>query len=108
MRSRSLSVIWIFDISPSSNSKLCYKVRHEVTDAAQSVFRTRVRGIIAGIKLKRLRVADIFFEKGTGCWSKIPTLAGKMHAGLQITREKIVRWGAEQGRTNNPPGSQRA
>ena len=63
---------WIFDISPSSNSKLRYKVRHEVTDAAQSVFRTRVRGIIAGIKLKRLRVADIFFEKGTGCWSKLP------------------------------------
>ena len=51
-------------------------------------------------------MADIFLEKNTGCWSKIPTLAGKMRAGLQITREKIVRWGAEQGRANNLLGSE--
>jgi hypothetical protein len=35
---------WIFDISLSLNSKSRYKVRHKTTDAAQSVFRTRVRG----------------------------------------------------------------
>ena len=62
-------------------------------------------------------MADIFLDKNTG-WSKIPSLAEKMHAaadppalpgtGGQVTRENIVRWGAEQGRANNPPGSERA
>jgi len=39
--------VWIFDISTSSNSKSRYKVCHKGTDAVQSVFRTRVRGVIA-------------------------------------------------------------
>ena len=30
--------VWIFDISPSSNSKSRYKVGHKATDAVQSVF----------------------------------------------------------------------
>jgi len=53
-------------------------------------------------------VVDIFLDKDTGCWSKIPTLAGKMHEGLQITREKIVSWGEEQNRRDNPTGLERA
>ena len=41
-------------------------------------------------KTKEAERGRHFFEKNTGCWSKIPTLAGKMRAGLQITRKKIV------------------
>ncbi|MES0447225.1 MAG: hypothetical protein ABUJ92_11835 [Desulfobacterales bacterium] len=51
----------IFDISPSSNSKLRYKVRHEVTDAAQSVFRTRVRGDNSWNKIKEAESGRHFF-----------------------------------------------
>jgi hypothetical protein len=36
--------VCILDISPSSNSKLRYKVSHAATEATRRVFRTRVRG----------------------------------------------------------------
>ena len=40
----SLGSYWIFDISLIANNKSGYKVRHEATNAAWSVFRSRVRG----------------------------------------------------------------
>jgi len=80
-------------------------VRHEVTDAAQSVFRTRVRGIIAGIKLKRLRVADIFFEKGTGCWSKLPAHSGGKCMGAYRPACLAWHWRAGNPRENRQVGS---
>ena len=53
-------------------------------------------------KIEEAESGRHFFGQNTGCWSKIPILAGKMNTGLQITRENIVRCGAEQGRANNP------
>jgi len=57
------SIIWIFDISPGSNSKSRYKVRHETTDAAQSVFRTRVRGGDSLNKIKEAESSRHFLKK---------------------------------------------
>ena len=47
-----------------------------------------------GNSLDDIKIAEscrYFFGKNTGPWSKIPTLEGKMHVGLQISREKIIR-----------------
>ena len=50
-----------------------------------------------------------FFEKLQDAGRGSPHIArGEMHTGLQITREEIIRWGAEKGWTNNPRGSGRA
>ncbi|MCD4823748.1 MAG: hypothetical protein K8S55_04020, partial [Phycisphaerae bacterium] len=92
---------WIFDISPSANSKSGYKVRHEGTNAAWSVLRTRVREIIAGTKLKRLRVADISREKNRMSVEDLD-VGGENACGPTETRKRFVRCRAEKGRTNNP------
>jgi hypothetical protein len=64
--------LWIFDISLSLNSKSRYKVRHKTTDAAQSVFRTRVRGSSLD-KIKEAESGRHFWKKhrmlGNACMS---------------------------------------
>ena len=57
-----ITPLWIFDISPGSNSKSRYKVGHEATDATQSVFRTRVRGVSLN-KMKGAEGSRHLFEK---------------------------------------------
>ena len=85
----SKSFLWIFDISPSANGKSSHKVRHEATNAAWSVFRTRVRGINnSWNEIKEAEGGRHFYGKNTGCRSKIATLAGRMRAGLQKPETK--------------------
>ena len=54
---------WIFDIGYGLNSKSSHDMLYDAPGTEQSGFRTRIKEVIGWIKLKRLRVADIFCEK---------------------------------------------
>ena len=88
---------------------------HEATDAAYSVFRIRVRGNSLN-KIKEAESGRHFFGKKHRMLVEGPYFGGENArrptdppalpgTGGQVTRENILRWRAEQGWRNNPPGS---